>query len=428
MAERIGLWQEAVTSHILCGPHRTPVTAVSTTAEQPFRLTLSQPRWSATAVTMEDAGTAGERLVGRVRVVLTAVLLIIPLYQTVIVRTTENFIGLSVGSAALAIAVVMLVLIDRGELRRWAGFATTAVDVSMVSVVLVVFLLADTPLTATNSRVVFECYFLAIGATCLRYDRRLCIWAGVLASVQFIGINVYAVMNWPLTSPSFVSTNYGTFEWSTQISRVIVMLIATVLAALIVDRTQRLRQLSTVDRLTGLLNRGYFDERIEEEASRARRYGRPLTVALIDLDKFKQFNDTYGHAAGDDALRTLANVLKLSVRRSDIVARYGGEEFVVMFPETAVHEAMEKLETIRERIAALRIVVARRTIPAQITMSAGVSSWPEDGSAVDEVLFSADERLFAAKRSGRNRVVGPPAVREVQVTLPFGDGARVSQH
>lgn len=379
---------------------------------------------------MEDAGTAGERLVARVRVVLTAVLLIIPLYQTLIVRTTENFIGLSVGSVALAIAVVMLVLIDRGELRSWAGFATTAVDVSMVSAVLVVFLLADTPLTATNSRVVFECYFLAIGATCLRYDRRLCIWAGALASVQFIGINVYAVMNWPLTSPSFVSATYGTFEWSTQISRIIVMLIATVLAALIVDRTQRLRQLSTVDRLTGLLNRGYFDERIEEEASRARRYGRPLTVALIDLDKFKQFNDTYGHAAGDDALRTLANVLKLSVRRSDIVARYGGEEFIVMFPETPVHEAMEKLETIRERIAALRIVVARRTIPAQITMSAGVSSWPEDGSAVDEVLFTADERLFAAKRSGRNRVVGPSAVRDVQVTLtlPFDNGARVTQH
>lgn len=404
------------------------MTSAFKTAEQPFRLTLSQPRWSATAVTMEDAGTAGERLVGRVRVVLTAVLLIIPLYQTLVVRNTENFIGLSVGSAALAIAVIMLVLIDRGELRRWAGFATTAVDVSMVSAVLVVFLIADTPLTATNSRVVFECYFLAIGATCLRYDRRLCIWAGVLASVQFIGINVYAVMNWPLTSPSFVSTNYGTFEWSTQISRVMVMLIATVLATLIVDRTQRLRQLSTVDRLTGLLNRGYFDERVEEEASRARRYGRPLTIALIDLDKFKQFNDTYGHAAGDDALRTLANVLKLSVRRSDIVARYGGEEFVVMFPETAVHEAMEKLETIRERIAALRIVIARRTVPAQITMSAGVSSWPEDGSAVDEVLFTADERLFAAKRAGRNRVVGPPAVREVQATLKFDDGARVTQH
>jgi diguanylate cyclase (GGDEF)-like protein len=397
------------------------------TADQSFRLTLSQPRWSATAVTLEDAGTAGERLVGRVRVILCALLLCIPLTSFVIARSSENLIGLWVTIVALVLSVMMLVGIDRAELRPWVGFATTAIDVSMVSMVLVVFLLADTPLTATNSRIVFECYFIAIGATCLRYDRRLCVWAGVLASVQFIAINGVAVMNWPLRDPGFVSAAYGSFDWVTQAGRVIVLLVATALATLIVDRTQKLRQLSTVDRLTGLLNRGYFDERIEEEASRARRYGRPLTVALIDLDHFKQFNDTFGHAAGDDALRTLANVLKLSVRRSDIVARYGGEEFVVLFPETGVLEAMEKLETIRERIAMLRIPVARRTVPAQVTQYGGVASWPDDGSAVDEVLFTADERLFTAKRAGRNRLVGPPVVVETQALLPLDDGLRAPQ-
>lgn len=377
---------------------------------------------------MEDAGTAGEKLVARVRVVLCGVLLFIPLSSYVLVQSRENVIGLSVTFAALVISIVLLLLIDKATGQRWLGFATTALDVSMVSAVLVVFLIANEPLTATNSRIVFECYFIAIGATCLRYDRRLCVWAGVLASVQFIGVNAYAVANWPLTRPEFVSPAYGVFDWTTQTGRVLVLLVATVLSTLIVDRTQRLRQLSTVDRLTGLLNRGYFDERIEEEASRARRYGRPLKVALIDLDKFKQFNDTFGHAAGDDALRTLANVLKLSVRRSDIVARYGGEEFVVLFPETAVHEAMEKLEIIRDRIASLRIPVARRTIPAQVTLSAGVASWPEDGSSVDEVLYTADERLFAAKRAGRNRIVGPPVARDLQATLPFDESARASNH
>lgn len=397
------------------------------TAERPFRLTLSQPRWSATAVTLEDAGTAGERLVARVRVGLAALLLLIPLFSSLVVTSAEHVIGLAVGTSVLAISLVLLLIIERSGLKPWVGFATTALDVSMVTGALCVFLVTDVPLTATNSRVAFECYFIAIAATCLRYDRRLCVWAGILASLQFIGVNLYAVSAWPLTSPGFVSPAYGSFEWSTQISRVIVMLVATVLSTLIVDRTQRLRQLSTVDRLTGLLNRGYFDERIEEEASRARRYGRPLTVALIDLDRFKQFNDTFGHAAGDDALRTLANVLKLSVRRSDIVARYGGEEFVVMFPETGVHEAIEKLEQIRERIASLRIAIARRSAPAQVTLSAGVASWPADGSAVDEVMFIADERLFAAKRAGRNRIVGPPHVHDVQAVLPFDDGARAAQ-
>src|SRR5690606_9834022 len=133
--------------------------------------------------------------------------------------------------------------------------------------------------------------------------------------------------------------------------------------------------------------------------------------------------DTFGHAAGDDALRTLANVLKLSVRRSDIVARYGGEEFVVLFPETSVHEAIEKLEIIRDRISSLRIPVARRASAARAAVSAGVASWPEDGGAVDEVVFTADERLFAAKRAGRDRIIGPPADRDVQATLPFDDGA-----
>jgi diguanylate cyclase (GGDEF)-like protein len=397
------------------------------TAEQPFRLTLSQPRWSATAVTMEDAGTAGERLVARVRVVLCALILFIPLSSYALARTTEHLAGLWVTIGALTLAVLLLVALDRAELRPWVGFLTTAYDVSVVSFVFVVFLAADAPLTATNSRVAFECYFIAIGATCLRYDKRLCVWAGVLACLQWILINVYAAVAWPLTSPNFVSTEYGAFDWTTQIGRMLLLLVAAALATLIVDRTQKLRALSTVDRLTGLLNRGYFDERIEEEASRARRYGRPLTVALVDLDRFKQFNDTFGHAAGDDALRTLANVLKLSVRRSDIVARYGGEEFVVLFPETSAREAMEKLETIRERIASLRIPVARRTIPAQVTLSGGVASWPDDGSAVDEVLFTADERLFAAKRAGRNRLVGPPAAVVVQATLPFDEGLRATQ-
>jgi two-component system, cell cycle response regulator len=396
------------------------------TAEQPFRLTLSQPRWSATAVSMEDAGTAGERLFARVRVVLCGLLLFIPLSSYLVMRSTENVIGLSVTIAALTIALLLLFALERSQLRPWVGFATTAFDVSMVTVVMAVFLMAGEPLTATNSRIVFECYFIAIFATCLRYDRRLCVWAGLLAGLQYIGITLWAVAAFPVRQPNFVSLQYGSFDWSTQAGRVVVLFIATVLATLIVDRTQKLRQLSTVDRLTGLLNRGYFDERIEEEASRARRYGRPLTVALIDLDRFKQFNDTFGHAAGDDALRTLANVLKLSVRRSDIVARYGGEEFVVLFPETSPHEAIEKLETIRERVATLRIPIARRTVPAQVTLSAGVASWPEDGSAVDEVLFIADERLFAAKRAGRNCVIGPPAA-DVQPSLPFDDGIRTTQ-
>jgi diguanylate cyclase (GGDEF)-like protein len=382
-----------------------------------------QPRWSATAVSLEDASVAGERIVAKVRVALCFVLALIPLYTTLVASSAETYVGLGVSAAVMAIAFSMLLAAELTWPRPWFGFLSTAVDVSLVSAALSIFFFLDAPLTAVNSRVIFECYFLGIGATCLRYDRRLCVWAGLLASGQFIAINAYAVSHWPIASPEFVSAAYGTFDWSTQISRVVVLLTAAILATLIVVRTQRLRQLSTVDRLTGLLNRGYFDERIDEEASRARRYGRPLSIAVLDLDRFKDFNDSFGHAAGDEALRTLAGALKASVRRSDIIARYGGEEFVILLPETTPEEALEKLEAIRERIAGLRIAVARRTAPAAVTMSAGIASWPADGSVVDEVMFIADERLFEAKRGGRNRVVGA----RVAAILPPRDSDSAAQ-
>jgi diguanylate cyclase (GGDEF)-like protein len=140
---------------------------------------------------------------------------------------------------------------------------------------------------------------------------------------------------------------------------------------------------------------------------RASRYGRALSVAILDVDGFKQFNDSFGHPAGDAALRTLAAALRRSARRSDIVARYGGEEFVIILTETGVHEAVAKLDALREEVGKLAIETPRASWPAKLTVSAGVASWPEDGAWPDELLYAADDRLLAAKRAGRNRVFGP---------------------
>ena len=123
------------------------VTAVPMTADRPFHLTLAQPRWSATAVTMEDAGTAGERLVARVRVVLCGVLLFIPLTSYVLVKSRENVIGLSVTFAALAISTILLLIIDRASTHRWLGFATTAAEPD----VLVKQLAEDTAIAAADT-------------------------------------------------------------------------------------------------------------------------------------------------------------------------------------------------------------------------------------------------------------------------------------
>ncbi|MGI9078185.1 MAG: GGDEF domain-containing protein [Gemmatimonadaceae bacterium] len=221
---------------------------------------------------------------------------------------------------------------------------------------------------------------------------------------------MYAASHWDLNSAQFSPFQYGVFEWRTQVSRFILLFVASVLAMMIVVRAQRLRKLSTVDRLTGVLNRGFFDERMAEEMSRADRYGHPLSIAFIDIDRFKDFNDTYGHAAGDAAIQAIATTLRSSVRLSDLVARYGGEEFIILLPETPAHVAEAKLEGIRRSVSATVVMLPRQMTPTHLTISVGVASAPDDGKERDDLLDSADVRLFEAKRSGRNCVVGPDGI------------------
>jgi two-component system, cell cycle response regulator len=355
-----------------------------------------------------DAGADGEVLVARIRLFLCSILVLIPIFALKGSTGVETMVGLGTTLAALLIAIAVYLLVKRDFYRPWLGLFTSVLDVSLVSGALSMFLIMDQPHTTVNSRVIFEAYFIAIGATSLRYDIRICVTAGVLALVQYFGLVWYAQFQWELNSPLFAPFPYGTFEWGSQISRLILLFTATLLSAVVVLRGQRLRRLSTSDRLTGLMNRGYFDERMAGEVSRARRYGHPMSVAMIDVDHFKRFNDTMGHAAGDVALQILAETIRSSLRQSDIVARYGGEEFVVILPVSSLGQAVEKLETIRLAVANLVIDVPKRGVQARLTISAGVACLPEDGVEGDELLDVADRRLFQAKQAGRNKVVGTP--------------------
>jgi diguanylate cyclase (GGDEF)-like protein len=207
--------------------------------------------------------------------------------------------------------------------------------------------------------------------------------------------------------------DYGIFDWGAQISRLVLLGTASLLAATVVGRGQALRRLSSIDRMTGIYNRGYFDERLSAELSRARRQSESLAVVMVDVDHFKRFNDNYGHAAGDAGLRAVTGLIRHSLRRSDLVARYGGEEFVLVLPVTTAAQALEKLEGIRTAVGQLPIRLPKQQTTALLTVSAGIAVFPEDGVTADELLDCADERLFQAKQGGRNRVVGPvvPAER-----------------
>lgn len=161
----------------------------------------------------------------------------------------------------------------------------------------------------------------------------------------------------------------------------------------------RLRDLATTDGLTGLRNHRHFRERLALEVARADRYGPPITVLMLDVDFFKEYNDEYGHPAGDDVLRLLAKVLQDNVRDTDLVARYGGEEFSIILGNTDRFAAQVMAERIRESME--RFAWPKRPI----TVSIGGASYSKNCRTADSLLLAADGALYAAKRAGRNSVV-----------------------
>ncbi|HEX3436540.1 MAG TPA: diguanylate cyclase, partial [Pseudacidobacterium sp.] len=166
----------------------------------------------------------------------------------------------------------------------------------------------------------------------------------------------------------------------------------------------RLEHQSIRDGVTNLFNRHFMEISLEREIRRASRSNAELTVLMLDVDHFKQFNDTFGHEAGDYVLRKVAEVFSNAVRAEDMVCRYGGEEFVMILPETGIDSAIERAEEIRRRVQELRLRFRGEAL-REITISIGVAVFPLAGSALEDLLRNADRALYAAKNQGRNRIV-----------------------
>ena len=162
------------------------------------------------------------------------------------------------------------------------------------------------------------------------------------------------------------------------------------------------RKLAITDELTGLHNRRHFFTLARKEFHRARRYGRCLSAIMLDFDKFKEINDTYGHAIGDDVLRTIARCLSDNIRDVDIIGRYGGEEFGIILPETDFHDAKIAAERLRARVAEHVVITMHGLL--SVTISLGVAVLSDDIKTLYELLDRADQALLRAKRSGRNQV------------------------
>ncbi len=363
--------------------------------------------WSRPDPALAAAGSEGEFVVAKVRVVAMALLLLAPTWNVLHAPDERMYVtGFAVTLFAAFVSVAIWWMLRKGQARPWVGFASSAFDVSMVTLALISFLIVASPMHALNSTVTFEMYFLALVATSLRYDARICIVIGLLTILEFGGLWLFAAIQYDLHDPMYIGSA-GPYSIVDLATRMLLLVVATILSVAIVRRAQQLLYLASRDRLTGLFNRGHFDRALLSAVDSATREGRPIALALLDIDHFKRINDEHGHELGDRALRQVAELLARAMRRTDIVARYGGEEFVVLMPGTTSSIALARIEVLRQELVSTPILIGRGE-QLRIDFSAGIAGTPHDAivSSPKELLSAADQRLLTAKRTGRGRCIG----------------------
>jgi two-component system cell cycle response regulator len=168
-------------------------------------------------------------------------------------------------------------------------------------------------------------------------------------------------------------------------------------------------EMAITDQLTGLYNRRYMGRHLETLLASARKNGRPLAFVIMDIDFFKQVNDTHGHAIGDEVLKEFADRINANVRGIDLACRYGGEEFVVAMPDTEMTFAVSVSERLRHSIETTPVSISKPPHQLSITISIGIARYEGENDTVEALLHRADQALYRAKRTGRNKVVADAA-------------------
>jgi diguanylate cyclase (GGDEF)-like protein len=247
-------------------------------------------------------------------------------------------------------------------------------------------------LTGRDQSPFFFTFPLIVGAGALLVAPRIALILAILATAAYLAAGMYVNPDPQTTSLVQMAVNLTGLY-----------LLAYIGAS--VGREQRRARdaairMSTLDALTGLYNRSYFFTALEREIARGDRSGRAFCMVMLDLDDLKSVNDRYGHVAGDQVLRNVADIVRGGVRKIDVAARYGGDEFVALLPETDPTGGWVLAEKVRLTVAEQGFA----GIEPQPTVSVGVVSYPADGRSADALLVSADRAMYASKRGGKNRV------------------------
>jgi diguanylate cyclase (GGDEF)-like protein len=172
-----------------------------------------------------------------------------------------------------------------------------------------------------------------------------------------------------------------------------------------IEFNHHFESLTSIDALTGIYNRQFFDRQMPVEIERAMRSGSALSMLVLDLDDFKRINDELGHKKGDEALVAVAEIIRRNLRKVDLAFRYGGEEIVILLPGTPEFEAVHTAERLRRVIQAHRGFRDTRGMPREITVSVGVAVYPDTAKSADQLFMQADDAMYRAKQRGKNQVV-----------------------
>ncbi|HEX5756677.1 MAG TPA: GGDEF domain-containing protein [Arenimonas sp.] len=344
---------------------------------------------------MQEVGAGGELLAARLRLLIAVLLVAAPALHYLLGGPLQHsFVALLGATALLLLSLLWLKLAQRPRRYRWLPYASACFDVLLVGAFL--WLLAT---LRGNSQfdplVAWSGYPLAIIGTALRNDARVTLLAGALALLQSLTL-LWLLANggeWlPATSASVLVLHAA------------MLLVLTLVVAVVVFRTQRLLQMAGSDGLTGLPNRSFLTHRVPGLLAEARADGQTLTLALIDLDHFRRVNEDLGHLAGDRALRHVVETLRLELGRDEPLLRVGGEEFVLLL-RLPLGAAWERVDALRQRLAARPFLPEPGAEPLVLRFSAGLASMPQDANYLTDLMKRADQRVALAKRIGRNRVM-----------------------
>ncbi len=293
--------------------------------------------------------------------------------------------------------------------RRARGVALLPVIAGLVygtavSAVFAAVLWADLPAVWQRHTTAFLVFPLLVLATGLRGDPRLCVATGLFSSLGFLAV-VAAAPTIAAGDPDKVDGLAHQLDATNLGIQLLILLCTTVFGAANASRERTLLRIAHCDALTGLIGANAFERCLEREARRSVRTGQALTIALVDLDRFRQLNDAHGHAFGDAILRWVSDLLRESVRTTDLIARLSGERFCVAFLDSEHPALVGRLEALRREVSQVEIRHPGWPEPVRLTLSAGLARFPREGMHVEDVMAVALERLHSAKRAGRDRVV-----------------------